>query len=287
LLSGAPVRRHLVSAFVFTVLIASASAGILSESRLSLRGGLQWVEVRAGDSSKPLNFVVDTGAAVSVLDLRAAEMLGVRLGRAEWVNGVNSRQQARRVAGFSATVANVPLPSSMLVLDLGAASRAVGARIDGLLGADFFRGRIVQLDSESKKLRILSGASIPAGAQVLPVRSINSAICVPIRVNGCASQWVRLDTGCTEALQWVNSGAHTPKGTRSASIGLASTPLVLSRVNVQLGSGPEYTVRAAIHSREIFAGEAGLLGNKLLSKFCVTVDGVEGRVILARSRTAE
>lgn len=238
------------------------------------------MEVRAAGAREALNFVVDTGAAVTVIDRRAADRLGVKLGAVEAVQGVHSRQQARRVKGFGATVAGLPLPTSVLALDLSAASRAIGQRIDGLVGADFFRGRIVQLDPAAKALRVLSACPVSARAEVLPVRTINSVFAVPVRINGGAAEWVRLDTGCTEALHWVGGKAAMRRGTRAASVGLASAPMVLSTVSVRLGEGAKQPVRAAIHSRQIFAGETGLLGNKLLAKFRVTVDGIGQRVFL-------
>lgn len=276
------MSRSFICLAALAIFCASAFAGVLAESRLGSRGGLPWVEVRVSGARETLNFVVDTGAAATVLDRRAAERLGVKLGAAEAVQGVHSRQQARRVNGFSATVAGVPLSTSVLALDLSAASRAIGQRIDGLVGADFFRRRVVQLDPAANALRVLSSFPVSAKADVLPVRMINSAFAVPVRINGGAAEWVRLDTGCTEALHWVGGAAAVHRGTRAASVGFTSASMVLSTVSIRLGDGAEQPVRAAIHSRQIFAGEAGLLGNKLLASYRVTVDGIGQRVVLER-----
>ena len=51
---------------------------------------------------------------------------------------------------------------------------------------------------------------------------------------------------------------------------------------VQLGS-QRFCVTAAVHPAPLFAGEAGLLGNGLLSKFCLTIDEPRGRVRLEKA----
>ena len=47
---------------------------------LEYRDGLIWVKVRTSTSAAPLNFVLDSGAGASVLNLPTAHRLGVRLG---------------------------------------------------------------------------------------------------------------------------------------------------------------------------------------------------------------
>ena len=59
------------------------------------------------------------------------------------------------------------------------------AKVDGLLGQDFFRGRIVQIDFRKKRVRLLDRADA-AGSLVLPIRFQNGAMCVPVSVAGSA-----------------------------------------------------------------------------------------------------
>jgi hypothetical protein len=41
-------------------------------------------------------------------------------------------------------------------------------------------------------------------------------------------------------------------------------------------------VKTGLHDSPIFAGEAGLLGNGILSHFCLTVDTAKSRIFLRR-----
>ena len=111
-----------------------------------------WVNVSAAGEPVPLHFLLDSGASASVLDLGTARRLGTTLGAVETVQGVHTRATAYRVSAFSAEVGGAPVPSSMLAIDLAAVSAECHRHIDGLLGADFFRGRVVQIDYAAQKL---------------------------------------------------------------------------------------------------------------------------------------
>jgi hypothetical protein len=64
---------------------------------------------------------------------------------------------------------------------------------------------------------------------------------------------------------------------------LTETSIPLTETVVQLGAETIPAVPTGLHEEEIFPGEAGLLGNALLSRFLVTVDAVKGRLILQKN----
>ncbi len=276
------VKFVLLASLLLIALTPGLRAQPASAVPFQYRNGLLWIEVFAAGSPRPLRFLVDSGASHSVIDLAAARRCGLRLGRAELVKGVGCETEARHVDGFRAQVAGQPLPSALLALSLDNVSAATGQHIDGLLGADFFRSRIVQIDFAARQLRLLGTCPSPARAFTLPTRNLNQAICVPIAVNGRGSQWVRVDTGCDEALQWVASGMRASGSKRKVSIGVAGASLSFANTDVKIGSQLFSGIRTGLHRREIFPGEDGLLGNGLLSRFRLTFDGVGHRVVFER-----
>ena len=91
---------------------------------------------------------------------------------------------------------------------------------------------------------------------------------VPISVNGHERQWVRLDTGCATALQWVTSDEQTDQCARRMAIGLAEISIPQTETKVSIGEHEFEKVPTGLHGTAIFPGEAGLLGNGLLSRYC-------------------
>lgn len=244
--------------------------------------GMIWVNVYAAGAPAPLHFLLDSGASVSVLDLGTARRLGTPLGAVESVQGVHTRGAAYRVPAFAAEVGGAPVPTSMLAIDLAAVSAECHRHIDGLLGADFFRGRVVQIDYAAQKVRLLSRTELRADGSSIPLATRNGAFCARVSLAGSQPEWTRVDTGCNSALQWVASpGGAGQLG--KATIGVASGGAASICTELQLGSERLTGVKVGLHARPIFPGEAGLLGGGVLSRFAsVTFDVPGQRLLLVR-----
>lgn len=259
---------------------ASLRAETVSQFPFQYRDGFIWLKVAVPQRREPLNFLLDSGAASSVLDLQTARQLGVKFGGSQTVQGVHSQAVARQVKDFDARISDVALPNSLLALDLSAVSKTCSQKIDGLLGADFFRRRVVQLDFTAGCVRLLNQADpVATTAQILPIKTCNNAFCIPVCIAGSAQQWMRLDTGCDSALEWVVSDAKS-KALRGSSIGLSNASVRYLHTEVQLGAKSFSAVKTGVHEQQIFCGESGLIGNPLLSHFRVTIDAQRKHVVL-------
>jgi Aspartyl protease len=272
--------RFLVLVLIAELLLPlSARPDTLNEIPFQYRDGLIWLKVEFAGKKGPLNFLLDSGAGASVLDLVRARALGLGIGSPETVQGVNGYAQAYRVNDFQAICGGVTMPKSLLAMDLQTLSDCCHQPIDGILGVDFFRGRIVQIDFNERKVRLLKDCDIHlANCEVLPIKVCNDAFCIPIRVAGNRVQWARLDTGCDSALEWVVSGP-IKRSLERTSIGLSRWSEQRVDVAVQIGK-QHLNIRTGIHEKPIFSGEGGLLGNGLLAKFRLTIDEPRGRVLL-------
>jgi hypothetical protein len=87
----------------------SARSEVLEEIHFQYRDGLIWLKVNIAGKSRPLNFLLDSGAGVSAIDLRIARTLGVLLGNRQIVLGVNGQGLAFQVSDLHAVCAGVDL----------------------------------------------------------------------------------------------------------------------------------------------------------------------------------
>lgn len=259
----------------FAALLCGRSQAAI-EIPFEVRDGVIWMKVAVPGKGAALDFVLDSGASDSVLDLQVARQLGVRLGAPQSVLGVHTQSVAYRASDFNATAGGVHLPHSPLSLDLGPVSTACSRKIDGLLGADFFRGRIVEINFSQRKVRLLERGELnTARCEILPMALRNDAMCVRVSVAGEPSAWMRVDTGCNTALQWVaNTSARRPSAASVRSIA----------ADIQLGSRRVAAVKTGVHTKSMFPGEAGLLGNGVLSKFSAVTFDMSGRRLLLAAR---
>jgi hypothetical protein len=270
-----------ITIFAIGVFTSVKGAEVPTEIPIEYREGLLWVEARAAQSSsEPLNLLLDTGAGVSVLNTATSERLGLKPGHRIAVCGVETTLAGYSIKPVALTTKGLGLPAPALAVDLQGLSSSCARPVDGLLGADFFRGRIVQIDYDTLKLRIL-GSELTQSADSVALQFRPCGMRVPLTINGRKAQWVRLDTGCVSALQWVTSNVRLADCNRKTAIGLTEISIPQSETTVQIGSEQFLRVPTGLHAKPIFQGEAGLLGNGLLSRFSkITIDGRSRRLIL-------
>ena len=275
------------SLLLVTLLGASAAPTSATEFPFELRSGLIWVRVSVAPSAEPLNFLLDSGAGASVINLRTAKRLGVKLGKRVDVRGVDSSTEGFWPQQLKATAGGVELPKEYLAVDLAELSRACDCCIDGLLGADFFRGRVVQIDFSQSKVRLLPSSEADNEANVVNLKVSRSALLAAVSVNDNKRQWMRVDTGCASGLQWVTSGGKAVATKGRVSIGLTELSIPNTTTTVKLGGAHFESVPTGLHPQPIFSGESGLLGNGLLTRFeRVTFDTKGGRLVLEGRRSA-
>ena len=70
------------------------------------------MKVSVAGQSRPLNFLLDSGAGTSVIDLSTARRLGLKLGSAQPVLGVGGQAVAYPVKNFAAQASGVPIASA-------------------------------------------------------------------------------------------------------------------------------------------------------------------------------
>jgi hypothetical protein len=133
-------------------------------------------------------------------------------------------------------------------------------------------------------LRVLDTPPDDLGTNAVSLDVRSCCLLVSVNVNGGKNQWVRVDTGCATAFQWVTSKARSDRCTKLA-VGLAELLIPQTMTGVRLGNHHFDTVPTGLHRKEIFPGESGLLGNGLLAGFgAVTIDGKSGRLFLGREQ---
>lgn len=279
------MRLRLSAFLVFATLLLQAEPKEVAtyELPIQFREGLLWLEVSVPQNQRTLDFLVDSGASASVVDLGAAKQLGLTLGPKVSVKAVAATLTGRYPVKMSARANQLELPGEYLALDLTRLSGACGRPVHGLIGADFFHDRVVEIDYTAQKLRLLSAPPTDAGRDSVPIETRPCGFRVSVNVNGGENQWVRVDTGCATAFQWVTSKEHAERCTSKLAVGFSELSIPQTMTGVRIGSHYMDTVPTGLHRKAIFPGESGLLGNGLLAQFgVVTLDAKSGRLILGR-----
>ena len=111
-----------------------------------LSGDLIVLQVRV-NRSRPLHFIFDTGAGISVLDPQSARALRLRAKGKLKLDATGGSVQSRLIEAVSLSVPGVEVfNQSLATIDLDGVAPLFGFKIDGIIGHDFINNFVVEID---------------------------------------------------------------------------------------------------------------------------------------------
>jgi len=127
--------------------------------------GIIFVKVQTPGINRPLNFIFDTGSNLTTFEESTSKRLGLGMWGKPGVSGLG-QGPAHNVRGVNATCGGFALPRTAVSTSLINLSLANHRWVDGLLGADFLRGKTVEMDFMTKRLHIETKATQSTGERV-------------------------------------------------------------------------------------------------------------------------
>lgn len=246
----------------------------------------------------PLKFIFDTGAENTILSKReVTDALGFNYEREFKIMGSDLQAEltAYLVRGVYLNIEDMVAPNhSMLVLqeDYFNFEELLGIKVDGILGADIFRGLTVKIDYQRQVITLSKASSSKIkkdGFEVLPILIEKNKPYLQTTVRTQADSIVKvkllLDTGAMLSLL-LNSDSHPslqpPENTIQGQIGAGLGGFLtghLGRVNaLSLGDLMCTQVVTNFQSYQLgmdsikMKGRNGIIGNEILSRFLVIID---------------
>lgn len=178
---------------------------------IELANDLIVLKVRV-NSSRPLHFIFDTGASVSVIDPQSAKALRLRAKGKLNLDATGGSVKSELVGPVSLAVAGVTVfKQTLATIDLDAFAPLFGYKIDGIIGHDFINNFVVEIDFAAGLMTLHETASYKyAGAgQSIPIELVEKTPFVRVRIvlNGreAIEGKFEVDSGATGTLN-----LHTP-----------------------------------------------------------------------------
>ena len=266
------------------------------------------VKVRI-NNSRPLSFIFDTGDKVGIVDTDVANELGLKLEGQVHVGGAG----ADKLAGSTVKEANWTLEGLdgfsqpiRLALPLGRLAARFGHDFDGIIGSDFIRQFVVEVDYQQRVLKLYDKATFvySGGGESVPVQlnsqghPILEGVVSPIDAEPIKGKFV-LDLGSGGSLDLMSPAvsehkllANGLKTIRAIGVGGAGGKVSgrIGRVkSLQLG---KYIVAnpLTLFSEDKAGAMAtsslvGNIGQLVASKFKVFLDYGRTRIILEPTST--
>lgn len=266
------------------------------------------VKVRI-NNSRPLSFVFDTGDKVAIVDLARAQELGLDLHGQVHVGGAGSgKLTGSLVRGASWTLPGLDGFSQpvALALPFGRLASRFGHDFDGIIGSDFIRQFVVEIDYQARVLKLHNKDTFTySGAgESIPIKldsqghPLLEAEVTPMGGEPIKGRFV-LDIGSGGSLAlhspFVNDhGLLNPKLKTIRAIGTGGAGgQVIGRIGriseLKIGTFKISTPTALFSEDKAgaFANRAlaGNIGQQIASKFKVFLDYARERIILERAST--
>jgi hypothetical protein len=265
---------------------------------LELNGNHVLIQGRVNNSA-PLWFTVDTGAAVSVINVRRARELNLQMEGTGSARGAGGSAQSSRVSNVTFNLQGLELKNlSMITLALDSIEATSGRSMDVILGADLFMRYVVEIDYANKLLTIYEPDQFTYGGkgESLPLKFAANHPYVTGKISIAGMEAIEgefvIDAGSNFGITLVPSFFnsrklldHIPKTIQSKARGVGGEfPMAIGRVEgLELGSFKlEKPVAAFPQTSGFIAreGAAGNIGGLILRRFKVTFDYPHKRMIL-------
>lgn len=261
------------------------------------------VKVRI-NNSRPLSFIFDTGDKVAIVDLARAQELGLDLHGEVHVGGAGSG----KLTGSLVRNANWTLPGLegfsqpvSLALPFDRLASRFGHDFDGIIGSDFIRQYVVEIDYQARVLKLHNKDSFTyrGAGESIPIHldsqghPIIEADVTPIGSEPIRGKFV-LDIGSGNSLALhspfvtdhglLNSNLRTIRAIGAGGAGGQTVGRVGRVAELKIGSFQ--ISNPTVHFSEDKAGAfanralAGNIGQQIASKFKVFLDYGRERIIL-------
>ncbi len=266
--------------------VSTAPDGVIAE--LAIGGQDEPIFVPVVFKGIERNFVLDTGASHTVLDVAFRGYLGdvVQSSEAFTAGGVIQMKLYHAPEAWVGPL-NLKQAETVLCHDLKMLSMVVGKRIDGILGMNFLKRYIVRIDFDNGKLILLDPKTLPSPSwgEVVEIHRHKVGVFLTQGRILNADTAMLIDTGCngtgmlqTQLFEHVLEVQQTETASvlgETASGTVSSQEIRLQRLTV---GSREYS--------DVIIGEGtfNTLGLGFLARHVVTLDFPRGRMYLKKGK---
>ncbi len=195
--------KNLLVIFLLTTCFFVGAQTPVTTSDFELFGDHIFVKLSV-DGSEPLDFIMDTGDGLTVIDLDVAKSLNLPLDHKQATTSAQGSITGALIKHNKIELNGMLLEKNIKVYatDLDHLEISIGRNIDGIIGYDMLHHHIVRLNYDQMKIEVYDSGSYPKVGEVIPFK-FHTAI-------PTISAYVTLNDGASiEGDFFVNTGAGT------------------------------------------------------------------------------
>ncbi len=195
--------KNLLIIFLLSTCLASVAQTPITTSDFELFGDHVFVKLSV-DGSDPLDFIMDTGDGLTVIDLDVAQSLNLPLDHKQATTSAQGSITGALIKHNKIELNGLLLEKNIKVYatDLDHLEISIGRNIDGIIGYDMLHHHIVRLNYDQMKIEVYDSGNYPKTGEEL---SFKFHTAIPT-----ISGYITLNDGATvEGTFFLNTGAGT------------------------------------------------------------------------------
>lgn len=147
----------------------------IAKSPFELFGDHIFIQLKV-DGSEPLDFIFDTGAGITVIDIEAAKNLNLDLSHKEKVAGAQGYVQGAKIKHNKIEMGTIKLESNLVLeaFDLTHLAISIGRKIDGIIGYGLLHHHAARLNYDDMQLEVYDFGNFPKKGKKVAFKSHNS-----------------------------------------------------------------------------------------------------------------
>lgn len=281
------------------------AAGNSARVPFELASDLIVLKVRV-NNSRPLQFIFDTGASVSVIDPQSAKALGLRAKGKMKLDATGGSVQSGLVGPVSLSLAGVTVfRQTLATIDLDSLAPLFGYKIDGIIGHDFINNFVIEIDYATGLMSLYETESYKYSGtgESIPIELVEKTPFVRGRIGLNGREPVEgkfeVDTGGTgilnlntpfvnrhKMLETLTTHAQSKLGGAGGSAEAVKAHVPSVELGSLVASNPLVVFAQGTEGNEGSNEYDGELGDGFFSQFKMILDYSRSRIILERSQSA-
>lgn len=155
------MKKLLFTSFLMLICLYSFAQQLIETVPLKFINNLIFVEVTVNNQDKPLNFLFDTGAGITVIDTKIATEFSLKINGEAKINTSSKSLLSKESSSNILTIGKKAILDSinLIVMDLNHLSQYLNTNVDGVIGYDLLNTYVTETNIDAKEFRIYNASN--------------------------------------------------------------------------------------------------------------------------------
>jgi len=206
------MKKLILTTLLFLTSISSFTQELIDKIPIQLFDNLIFIKLYVNNSTEPLNFMFDSGAGITVIDTKVADIIKLKTSELTKIGTSGRTLETKESLSNNLRLSDSLKVQdiSLFLMDLSHISEYLKFNVDGIIGFDLLNQNIVEMNIDFMEMRFYKNTNYVGNVNQLNLIDLESnhfGVPIEIRPKGSKKELkliVKIDTGATNYLTLHN-----------------------------------------------------------------------------------